>query len=410
MRAVAVACALGLLAASAGAGWMLRSPDDPPGDLSALRLELAEARADRARAGAAAHEARQRARSAEHSAAVSRSERPTTLAGRADATPADAGGAPAVTPDETAGRRARVALYPLYAFDDAAPAVRDALAATDWPAVAENLAAMLPVADEIVGALARGERPSAESIGRSQELNGPLITIAMRLEAAGVPGTGANGAFTHPAFMSNAIAASLEALGMPLDSAQQAALGHVGAEFARRERQRVAARTVDAVKLRRLVEEAEQKRDYFAAARALLSDEQRNALCPPAVRGRVAADLFSEGLVWVGRAQPLTYRDEAHLAELIEARLLGDADETARGAARDIVAAWVAALPREIVDHHADALDRVGMVDAAYTTTCARHVAALTETLLRDGGVSAGAAARLRDLGGTVVLFRAPSE
>jgi hypothetical protein len=172
----------------------------------------------------------------------------------------------------------------------------------------------------------------------------------------------------------------------------------------------VAAYADDAIALRRLVDEAELKRTFLDAVFALLTDAQGEALRPAAARGRVAVDLFSEGLVWVGRAQPIAYRDAAHLAELIGTRIVGDVDAPARARTRPIVDAWVAGLPDDLLAHEPDELDRMGMIDAALATRWGRATAGLVERLLRDADLDERATSHLHDLGGALVPFRDASE
>ena len=408
MSSVRVAVLVGLVAAGVAGGWMLGSASDGRREIDELDRRLAAARAEGEAAEAEHAAARHDARAAEREAAHER--RAAQAAEKRPPPASTQERAPSPTAAESDWRARVAASYPAFPFADGLPEVRDALVHVDWVAVAENMAGMVPVASEITSALIAGDPPSADAIGKSQAYNGPLVTIAIRLHANGVPGTGANGSFSHPAFMTNAIAATLEALAMPLSTDQNARLTLVGEDHARRERERLASPDPEAVALRLLVEEAEQKHDFFADAFSVVSPAQLAALRPAVVRGRIAADLFSEGLVWVGRAQPLLYRDQAHLAELVESRVLGDIDSATLERMRPRVAAWIAELPEALLSTRADSLDRMGMIDAEHATAWAREFQRLVELLLQDNDLDERSRSRLRDQGGALVPFHDTSE
>ncbi len=411
MNRPSAALAVVLALCGALAGYLLRGASRDDAETARLQAELDAAQAARAAAEGARSAAETRAAAAERELGAARRDA-QRVAREAEAAAAAAAAAPPPAPEaatdvaaaeEEETWRTRVGRYPAFAFEDGGEHIHDALAEIDWGSVAEHMSAMVPLIDEIAGALAAGRPPSPEALGATQQHNGPLVVAALRLQQEGVPGTGPNGSFTHPAFMTNAIAANLEALGLALDANQMRRLGDIGADYERRDRERLAAYADATPQIRKLADEAQEKGAFFEAALGVLRADQRTALVPEAARGRVALDLFSEGLVWVGRAQPLRFRDPAHLTELVEAQFIAHVDPAARDAAHRVVADWVAALPSAVTEREPDALEQNGILVASHVTTCALHVAQLVETLLRDVAVGDEAAQRLRAVGGTVV-------
>ncbi len=411
-----------LLAIGAAAGLVLR-PGSDTDEIAALRHELEEAIAEREQAARELDDARTQLRSAERDVASARrsTERvqpvePATTAddaghgaetGGAETTAADAAAA-AEGADATAGGpdawRERVRTYPAFAPADSD--VAEAFTAIDWVGTAEHMSAMLPLLTEIVEALEVGEQPSPETSGAVQMHNGPLVMTALTLANRGVPGTGANGAFTHPSFVVNAVAANLDALAMPLDAEQRRRLATIGSDFAARDHKRLANYPDDALVLLKLIEEVELKAALYESIFEVLRPAQADALSPPAVRGRVRADLHSEGLVWAGRVQMMGYRDPPHLVELIEGTFISVVQETSRERAHDIVVRWVEDLPAALVDWKPDALDRIGMLPARHATACARQSLTRIESLLRDADMGERGNAAVRQSQGTIVPFR----
>lgn len=410
MTAARVALAIICLAVGAVAGFVLRPVDESDAELVALQAELDAAQSARTAAEGELSSAERRARSAERGLKQARRELATVEIASSKTSTDPSGSAENASTGDAGNTgdtswKARVAEWPAYRFEGADDVVQTAITNVDWIAIADSMSGMVPIANRIAGAILEGVPPAPEDIGNAQKRNGPLVGAAITLNRAGVPGTGPNGAFSHPAFMTNAIAANLEALGMPLDAAQRERLGRLGNDYTRRDEARLGAYEDGLLELRKIVEEAELKEAYFADVFAMLNAAQREALSPALSRGRVRLDVFSAALVWAGRVQPIGYRDEAHLAELLESRFMSAVVADSRDGAHQIVMAWVERLPNEITSFRPDPLDQAGLMRSEHVNRCANELVKLIETLRRDGALGDAADATLQRFGSAVVPF-----
>jgi hypothetical protein len=255
-------------------------------------------------------------------------------------------------------------------FGEEVPTLHD----VDWTSVGQNMHEMAKLIPEIARDLQAGRQPSAEAIGRAQQLNGPLLTAALKVQQ-GLPGVGVNGRFTDPSFMLNAIHTTLEVAGKPLNAAQASALEEVARAWMARDRQRREGYTDDTWTIQRLYEEAEMKDGFFADAFARLSREQVEILSPPDIRGRVRADLFSASLLYAMRIRPVVFETTNDFVEQIlqGTSLTFRLTEDERTSAREVVAAWASELPRALLRHETDILDRHGMVHTKLASAWARQ-------------------------------------
>jgi len=290
----------------------------------------------------------------------------------------------------------------------------DALATVDWDVVAESMSNMPPLIAELATHLAEG-RPMnelpAETIGSIQRYNGPLLTTAMKLSQKGVAGSDVNGAFSHPGFMSNALAATLLALDMPLSKEQSTKLDRITADYSAREAKRVDGYDDDTYIVKRLVDESLLKHDFFAEVYKLLTDEQHVALRPEAVRGRLQLDIFCESLAWAGKAGPLVFDDREDLTNKAGSWVIsrGAIPDAAQEQTRGLVAQWVDELPDEFLAWEADGLANMGMLHVEHTTDSAAHVLELLRTMDRELDLDAAQRARLRQVPGSIVPYRQAS-
>jgi len=189
-----------------------------------------------------------------------------------------------------------------------------ALAAVDWSAAGEAFARLGPLLDALFAAM-RGDRELApEVLGDLQRWNGPLVTIAVGLSQAGVPGTEVNGAFTHPSVLVNLVHSALAKAGRPLTPEQEEAVSAIGHRYVDEDRRRLAGYPQGALAARKLVDEAELKERFVAEIAGVLTEEQRAILHPPGTRGWTNLDLFSSGVVLGPLLQPVVAGDRAALA------------------------------------------------------------------------------------------------
>jgi hypothetical protein len=242
---------------------------------------------------------------------------------------------------------------------------------------------MVPLIAEMADHLATGKSPSIQAQGKIMKLNGGLVEAATTLEEKWKTGN-ANTAFTHPAFMANAIAAALEAAGRPLTDDQARGLGRLGVSYTEEEARRLAGYGERTLALQKTIEEADLRDRFFADAFAILTEEQRAALGTPATRGRLSLDLFSSGLVWSLTASPVTFTSRDDLAADVEKAILdhqkplASAKETVHAA----VLEWANALPKDVLEAPADPLSAMRMMTVAQTTAAAKRQVALTQRLL----------------------------
>ncbi len=403
-----------------GIGGGMGSPSEASGPDAAAALETATA--ENEHLTEKLDDAQNRFRSAERDLASVRRELATTLAANtasntAAAAPADALETapvdptdPADTTAESGDWRVRVENYPLVRVANEDAVVDEALQDIEWTSVAEHMSAMVPLLEQVVESLGSGTPLSGETQAGIQVHNGHLVVAAVKLMNKKVPGTGANGSFTHPAVMANMIAGNLEALGMPLDKRQNELLAKAARDFTRRDTTRLAAYTDETLQIRRLLEESLLKGEFFDEAFRILSTEQHDALRPEPTRGRCSVDLHSQGLVWAGRVAGVDFRDRDHLTQLVEARIVSSMPEESRGSARQIIGDWVQALPTELIDEPMDAFGKRGWIPVTRVEACAGHVLRLAESLLRDGDLDERAANELRTFGGTIVPYPASTD
>ncbi len=249
----------------------------------------------------------------------------------------------------------------------------------------------------------------AETVGSIQRFNGPLVTTALRLSQKGVAGSDVNGAFSNPAFMANALSATLLAMDMPLSTQKSARLDELAADYSARETARVAGYGDDAYDLERYVDESRLKHEYFQKVYALLTPEQHTALRPEAVRGLTQLDIFCESLVWSGKAGPLLFTDRADLARKAGDWVVrrGRIPDAAQEQARALVTDWVDYFPDDFLAWEADGLVKAGMLQVEHVTDSAARVLALLRTLDRELDLDDAQRAALRSVPGSIVVYRA---
>jgi RNA polymerase sigma-70 factor (ECF subfamily) len=199
------------------------------------------------------------------------------------------------------------------------PEYEKVLAEIDWEEVGASTAKLAPLLVELLDKLeATGEIP-LELRAEIQKWNSQLVTVAAKVRAAGLPGHGINGSFTHPAVDVNVIHATLKATGNALSTEQEARLGEIGRRYSAEETQRHAAYPEGAFELRKLAEEAAAKDRFYAEVDDLLSDGQRDLLHPERVRGYTQLDLFSSGIITFLEVRPLEANDrEAVVKQLTD--------------------------------------------------------------------------------------------
>jgi hypothetical protein len=255
--------------------------------------------------------------------------------------------APAPAPPPAAGSGASEATDarssgPRFSFAGSEPA----LAAVDWKEVGTSLRSMLPLMERFVEGVRAGKAiTDIPEIGLIQKHNGALVLAALELKNKKVPGRDVNGAFTHPYVQANAIAATLEAAGMPLSESQAAAIERLGREQGEAEERRRAGYDERTLALRQILEEADAREAFFTAAFAVLTQAQRDLLKPPGTKDLLHGDLFSSGLVWAQYARPLAGADRATVVQRMQQTVIATfgVPEARQPDARALVESWAPA-------------------------------------------------------------------
>jgi len=305
--------------------------------------------------------------------------------------------------------RTVVESYPAFRPENVGTALDD----VDWEVVADSMSNMPALIAKLAEHMEQG-RPmtelSADTVGSIQRYNAPLVTTAMKLAQQGVAGSDINGAFSHPGFMSNAIAATLLALDMPLDEATTTKLDALTADYTAREAKRVAGYGDDSYTVERLVDESRLKHEYFQKVYALLTDAQHAALRPEPVRGRTQLDIFCESLVWSGKAGPLVFTDRDDLTVKVRGWVFSRArvPETQHAPAGALIDTWINALPDELLARETDGLVNSGMLHVDQVTESAAQVLELLRTFDQELDLDDAQRAQLRAVPGSIVLYRRP--
>ena len=379
---------IGVVAVAAGVAigrWLL-----PPAPVDTdKRVEAAESRVRDLQGQLARLEesaaAAQKARLAEASRAAERATAATPTPTPAEPTHEGAEGATAAAPGKPPPRFV-------------VPGREEALKEVDWTEVGSSLSGMVPLISQMVGDLGAGKQPSIQVQGRVAKLNGALIEAATTLEKRWNTGN-VNGAFTHPSFMANAIAAALEAAKQPLTDGQAASLGRLGVAYTEEDSRRLARYDERTFALTKTIEEADLRDRFFADTFALLTEEQRAALGNPATRGRLSLDLYSSGLLWSTTAGPIAFTTKEDLAAEFEKTVLQH--QTALAPSKDAVHAavqeWVGSLGKDVLEAPPDALSSMRFLTVAQTTAAAKRQVVLIQRLVDTAATSEEATKALRD-------------
>ena len=373
-------------------------------ELTTLHGELADVRTERdelARALAQKGSRRDRVATGREDAHVADVRAATAAASRKSS---NAGAASVVdATDETAAWVTEFASGPRYRSE----AYDEMLAGVEWVEFAKNVSKMPALLKQLGADRVAGVPPSPQSRGNLQKWNGPVLTAALQLHAAELPGSKVNGCLTQPTFVANSIAAALEALKLPLTPPQSESLGKLADTLSQRD-ERERARWDDAtLALSKLLQEAELRDDFFSAARRILTPAQTAALSPESVRDRVGLDLYSSALIWVGKSWGFgiaTPADvPAKLAEMFEQHLGFDEDALAQAA--PIFADFAERLPRSLVTRELDDLEQSGTPTGTTCRASAKWFEGLLRELIERVDLSEAGVQKLVDLEGTILPF-----
>ncbi len=404
MKAIGVAAAavaaavVGVLAGAALFGGPKDPALTPEAVDSRVRTEVRRAEAARDEAAAVLKKDRDaaaaRAEKAEKELAEARKERDDAKAALAAAAAAQAATSPA--PKKGDGRPSQAFSFPDY---------DEALGKVDWKAVGTTTRQMLPVLEGLRKSAMNGGKLDLAAAGRTQQLNGALLHEASKINEA-LPGFGVNGAYTHPSFMVNAIAATLEDAGKPLTDTQSEALGKLGRDYSGREKLRDQGYDDHTFGIQKVLDEAALKDQFFEGASAILTPEQRDLLWPAATRGLVGWDLFSSGLLLAQLIHPLVVKDRDAFASQIGQQLVtrSKAGPERKEAIQAAAAAWAADLPDAWFEKDTETLGGMQpILPVAFVEELGRRQLPLLQRVAGDLGLPEDASKAVRGL--PIVFF-----
>jgi len=296
----------------------------------------------------------------------------------------DGGGVPAPSP-------ARPRKGPALAF----PAHEAALAKGDWSAAGASLARLMPLLAE-AAEVAHGRRPMRAALwGDIVAALGPVYTLAVEVELAGVP-------WSSPSVLVNLVHATLEEAGRPLDERQAAALHAVATRFVEEEARRLAGYREATPAFRRRLELVRAGDRLFAELEPHLTVDQRAVLWPPGVRGVVALDVFSGSGNWDEHIERLPHRGAEDLPDRAFELLAREGGLRADLAPllRPWLVDWAGGLPPAVVASapSGPAAGDVKMERSDLVLLVAERQLALLEALLASAPLEPGERERLRAL------------
>ncbi len=371
-------------------------PLGPSDDSSAAEIRRLDHETERLEADLAAAEARERAsheRAAELAAELAAAE--PEPAGEASAAPV-----PPETVAADPGPKARFMseTYP-------------SLGRVKWKEVGTSLRRMPQLIAAAAKQVVAGKQPDPATLGKISQLNGNLVTAALTIRGE-LPGHAPNGSFTDPAFMSNAIVATLIEAELPLDERQLEALEGTARTFVERDRLRRGAYDGTTYELQKIREEAELKDRFFAAAFEHLTEAQVNALEPEEIRRRIRLSLFSSGTMLVIWARPFPFAERSEIVEGVfrtvqrAVGLESEEEEVARLA----IDTWLGGVPPILTDEPGNGFDLEGMVKTERVTAWAKQTQDLLELLAGRLGFDETRAATARGVQLIPVPVKKPAE
>lgn len=272
----------------------------------------------------------------------------------------------------------------------AAPAViaadeyADALKDIDWELMGKTTLEMQPLMAELVRAMQEdGEVPPELAI-KIQQLNANLLGQVPDLLEAGLPGTGANGAYTHPIVVSNVLANTLQAAGQPLDAAQTSALeGLVRSFGVELDSVEGGQYEFDAEKILR---EIETKERFYEEMSSRLTPEQFATIFPEGTTELDGVSLFGTGLMSRQFINPIAAKDASEFARRTGSRLGEELrlDEANTKKLRSIIETMTANAS-ELWQHPSTVAERkLNMLRRGRTDAALRHQIAVLREISRQ--------------------------
>lgn len=306
--------------------------------------------------------------------------------------------------DQVAENKASDPIGPTFSSDE----LSQVLAKIDWGLLGTNMKDMVPLLAKLGEAINNGETPDLDDMAEIQRLNADLINIAKTISDGKVPGSGINGAFTHPVVVANQLSAVLSAAGQALNEDQRSALDRVMKEFAARDQNLRLAEGDSEFQLENLAQEARLKHEFYTQAKGLLNKDQFGVLYNEGSAGRTSLDMFDSGLMLGQYAKPMSATDAKSLAAKTSRAMTSQLGLTGEAATQlnGIISEWSKSYPSTYWETKADTLERKGMMKTSrIREALGRHVE-LTRMIL--GKITLTPAQRKKLIQGRLILVPIP--
>ena len=224
----------------------------------------------------------------------------------------------------------------------AADRYKKAVSGIQWEEAGEAASKMLPLLSDLVLAMSKGKKVPDDIGIQIFQQNQKLQRVAVAAVSSELPGTGGNGAFTHPAVTLNLIVSTLAQAGAPLDERQIEKLYEIGDRFLAEDERRRTGYSEDTLQTQKTLEECDLKDRMYAEVDNLLTEQQRTLLHPEPVRGRLGVDIFSSGVIYYTLGKPVDFSTREDLAEGLVSKYLAKAhlSETEVAALRIAAKEW----------------------------------------------------------------------
>jgi hypothetical protein len=153
---------------------------------------------------------------------------------------------------------------------------------------------MGPMLVELAAAMEKDGELPMDVIAKIQALNSKLVAQVPALMESGLPGSGPNGAYTHPLVAANILAKTLDAAGLSMDASQRAEIAGLVRSFSAEAS--AVADSVHDIDLERMASEAETKDRFFREVSSRLTPEQYRVMFPEGADRYEGTSLFHSSL------------------------------------------------------------------------------------------------------------------
>lgn len=278
-----------------------------------------------------------------------------------------------------------------------------ALEGIDWKTMGEVTKEMGPMLVELVEAMKGGEEMPPDLGVKISQLNMKLVAQVPALMKSGLPGSGPNGAYTHPLVVANVLANTLAASGRALTPAQQGKIEGLVRSFTV-ENQSIASGTHEFA-VEQLLAETEMKDRFYAEIGSQLAPEQQETMNPKGASAYDGAGLFSTGLMTRPFAEGVAVTNAADFARVASNRLGEDLglDEATAAQVRAVVERVSAAAP-ELWRDASDTTERnLRMLKSGRTTAALRRQVEVLREIQRKVPLTPEQLKKLKAMKGVLV-------